>query len=276
MLWAVGNDAVPEQAGVPAAVSIAVAAALPVRVMVVFDYARWKDQDAALTEIRDVFLKALPGHPVAMRGCWGPFEDTEGLSSHFDGAAGRLAGVKKIRRIRVDLLISCAKVLREATGFKPQFMVGLRQGGLVVAALRWPLVVELTLQARNLQRKEARSAGEAWAGLKAVCSIRPKLWKTQSGHSEIAEACPELARDFPKPPVQGFGIKFLRPFTWMLLGAARTPASGACSTSRPESCGTMVAPVCAGNGLTCSPAVLRVSSKKLSIYSSRNQRAGRT
>ena len=104
--------------------------------MVVFDYARWKDQDAALTEIRDVFLKALPGISVAMRGCWGPFEDTEGLSSHFDGAAGRLAGFKKIKRIRVDLLTSCAKVLREATGFKPQ----LGQGGLVVAALRWPLV----------------------------------------------------------------------------------------------------------------------------------------
>ena len=68
-------------------------------------------------------------------------------------------------------------------------MVGLGQGGLVVAALRWPLVVELTLQARNFQRKEARSAEEAWAGLKAVWSIRPKLWKTQSGHSEIAEAC---------------------------------------------------------------------------------------
>ena len=41
-------------------------------------------------EIRDVFLKALPGISVAMRGCWGPFEDTEGVSSHFDGAAGRL------------------------------------------------------------------------------------------------------------------------------------------------------------------------------------------
>ena len=38
--WAVGNNAVPEQAGAPAAVPIAVAAALPVRVMVVFDYAR--------------------------------------------------------------------------------------------------------------------------------------------------------------------------------------------------------------------------------------------
>ena len=85
-------------------------------------------------------------------------------------------------------------------------MVGLGQGGLVVAALRWPLVVELTVEARNLQRKEARSAGEAWAGLKAVWSIRPKLWKTQSGHSEVAEACPDLAQHFPEPPLRGFGV----------------------------------------------------------------------
>ena len=92
-----------------------------------------------------------------MRGCWGPFEDSEGLASHFDGGANRLAGTKRVKRLRVDLLTSCAKVLREATGFKPQFLVGLGQGRLVAAVLRWPLVVELTLQARNLQRKEARA-----------------------------------------------------------------------------------------------------------------------
>ena len=122
-----------------------------------FDYARWKEQDAELTEIRRVFQASLPGVSVAVRGCWGPFEDTDGLASHFDCGAGRLAGTKKIKRIRVDLLTSCAKVLREASGFSPQFLVGLGQGGLVVAALRWSLVVELTLQARNLQRKEARA-----------------------------------------------------------------------------------------------------------------------
>ena len=42
--------------------------------------------------------------------------------------------------------------------FGPQFAVGLGQGGTVAAVIRWPLAVELTLQARNLQRKEARAA----------------------------------------------------------------------------------------------------------------------
>ena len=206
--WAVGNDAVPEPAGrvQAAAVPMCVVAALPVRVMVVFDYARWKEQDAELTEIRRVFQASLPGVSVAVRGCWGPFEDTDGLASHFDCGAGRLAGTKKIKRIRVDLLTSCAKVLREASGFRPQFLVGLGQGGLVTAVLRWPLVVELTLQARNLQRKEARAVGEAWAGIKAIWAVRPRLWRTQQGHLEVAEACPELKKDFPEPPLRGFGI----------------------------------------------------------------------
>ena len=35
-----------------------------------------------------------------------------------------------------DEVTSCAKVLREATGFKPQFLVGLGQGGLVAAVLK--------------------------------------------------------------------------------------------------------------------------------------------
>ena len=135
------------------------------RVMVAFDYLRWSEQDAALVEIQSAFQRSLPGLSVAMRG----FEDSEGLASHFDGGANRLAGTKRVKRLRVDLLTSRAKVLREATGFKPQFLVGLGQGGLVAAVLRWPLVVELTLQARNLQRKEARAAGEACLKDRGAC-----------------------------------------------------------------------------------------------------------
>ena len=69
MPWAVGNDAVTEPAGrvQAAAVPMCVVAAIPVRVMVVFDYARWKEQDAELTEIRRVFQASLPGVSVAVR-----------------------------------------------------------------------------------------------------------------------------------------------------------------------------------------------------------------
>ena len=97
----------------------------------VLDYAKWKEHDSALAEIRATFLRALPGLRVAVRGAWGPFEDNEGFASHFDGSVGRLTGTKKIKRLRVDLLTSRAKVLRKAVRFGPQFVVGLGQGGIV-------------------------------------------------------------------------------------------------------------------------------------------------
>ncbi|CAE7826375.1 pol, partial [Symbiodinium microadriaticum] len=37
-------------------------------------------------------------------------------------------------------------------------------------------------------------------------ALRPRLWRTQSGHQEIAESCPELQREFPEPPLRGFGV----------------------------------------------------------------------
>ena len=95
------------------AVPVAVASQLPVRVLVVLDYAKWKEHDSALSEIRAAFLRALPGLSIAVRGACGPFEDDEGFASHFDGSVGRLTGTKKIKRLRVDLLTCCAKVLRE-------------------------------------------------------------------------------------------------------------------------------------------------------------------
>ena len=76
--WAVGSDAVPDTADRgPVAVPVAVATEVPVRVMVVFDDLRWSEQDAALVEIQSAFQRSLPGLSVAMRGCWGPFEDSE-------------------------------------------------------------------------------------------------------------------------------------------------------------------------------------------------------
>ena len=51
MPWAVGSDAVPDTADrAPVAVPVAVATEVAVRVMVVFDYLRWSEQDAALVE----------------------------------------------------------------------------------------------------------------------------------------------------------------------------------------------------------------------------------
>ena len=58
--------------------------------------------------------------------------------------------------------------------FGPQF----GQGGIVAAVIMWPLAAELALQAKHFQRKEARAATSAWAGIKGVWCVRPRLWRS--------------------------------------------------------------------------------------------------
>ena len=170
-------------------------------------YQKLKDGNAVLKDASRLLEQALPGISVGMRACYGPFEDDEGCCSHFDGAVARLpAGNKKNKRMRVDLLTSCAKVLREVAAYKPDLILGFGQGGVVVALLRWPLVVELTLQARNLQTKEVREIGSSWGRIKAVWSVNPRVWRTQLGATEVKEAIPELLKDFVVDPLNGFGV----------------------------------------------------------------------
>ena len=90
----------------------------------VFDYLRWSEQDAALVEIQSAFQRSLPGLSVAMRGCWGPFEDSEGLASHFDGGANRLAGTKRIKRLRLISLLRALRSLGRPRASSPSFLWG--------------------------------------------------------------------------------------------------------------------------------------------------------
>ena len=96
--WAVGQDAVPVPPKPAIAVPVAVAAQLLACVLVVLDYAKWKEHDSALSE-NAAFLRALPGLSVAVRGAWGPFEDDESFASHVDGSVGRPTGTKKIKKL---------------------------------------------------------------------------------------------------------------------------------------------------------------------------------
>ena len=204
--WAVGNDAVPEQKreSLRPTDQIGVAAAGQARILLVMDYSR--DTNRTMVDTRATLERAMPGISLELRASFGPFEDDEGIASQFDGAVGRLTGAKRIKRIRVDLLTSCAKLLRDAAGFLPDFVIGFGQGGVIAALVRWPLVVELTLQVRNLQLKEVQKVGSSWSRIKGVWSVNPRVWKSQIGAEDIAQACPELKKKFSVEPLKGFGV----------------------------------------------------------------------
>ena len=53
-------------------------------------------------------------------------------------------------------------------------------------------------------RRPARQAVPR--GIHGVWWVRPKLWRSQVGHTKVAEACPKTSKPFVEPPLRGYGI----------------------------------------------------------------------
>ena len=216
VVWGIGNDAVPDsRGGDPSsdhraesigAVGSSVGVPERLRVLFVGDYARHSDNALWMSKVQALLSRSMPGWDVSIHSAFGAFEDDDGHFSHLDGPTARLKGDRQLKRTRVDLLTSCAKVLRVMGSYLPDFAIGIGQGGLILGMLRFPLVVEVTLQARNLQRKEIQEVVAGWARLRAVWSINPRMWKTEPHSDLLKRACPEVTRPFPVEPVKGYGV----------------------------------------------------------------------
>ena len=176
------------------------------KVLFVADYANQSDNVLQISQVQEGISRSMPGWKVSTHAVYGAFEDDDGNGSHLDGATAALKGERQVKRARVDMLTSCATVLRSIGYHLPDFVVGMGQGGLIVGLLRFPLMVEVTLQARNLQREEIKKVVSGWAGLKAVWSVNPRMWKVKPSPELLASSCPEVKREFPMPLVRGYGI----------------------------------------------------------------------
>ena len=199
--WAVGDHALPgghEDVAYVGSLHGLVAAKL--KILVAVDYE--KDAEKALQRVCEEFK--MPEWTVTVHPCYGAFEDDDGVWAQFDGATGRLQGDRKVKRARVDLLTSASKLARAIADYGPDFVVGFGQGGIVAGILRWPLVLEVVLQARNLQRKEAQEICLAWARVKAIWAVAPRWWRTKPEAGLLKAACPELALEFPVEPIKGY------------------------------------------------------------------------
>ena len=177
-----------------------------VKVLFVGVYVDHRVNALEVARLQSLFSGAMPGWRVLVQVVYGAFEDNDGVPSHLDGSTAFLKGEKQIKRARVDVLTSCATVLRSIGYHVPDFLIGVGQGGLIAGLLRFPLMVEVTLQARNLQRDEIRKVVSGWANLKAIWSVNPRLWKVRPDAELLVGACPELRRNFPIDPVRGYGI----------------------------------------------------------------------
>ena len=131
-------------------------------------------------------------------------------SSHFDG--GSLAGKSKIKQqaaIRVDYLVSIAKLARAVSYHNPKLVIGLGQGALVALGFARPYVLELVLQTRNVQqRQEAQQIGEAWGAVAGIISIDPRMFKKGLVLDLFRLAMPEFFKtNCPVPSVRQFGLR---------------------------------------------------------------------
>ena len=178
----------------------------PVKVLVLADYEELGRTALEVQKIQKIFEHSMPGCTVGARTSYGAFEDDDGRSSHLDGATASLKGDRQTKRARVDLLTSCAKALRSIGAYLPDFVVGQGQGGIIAGMLRFPLVVEVTLQARNLQRKEIQFVVSGWAKIRAFWSVNPRMWRTHSGMELLKLACPEVGKAFPVEPLRAYGV----------------------------------------------------------------------
>jgi len=177
------------------------------KVMYVTDYRPYLHNTAAGQALLKDLSQALPAHEVSVMTVSGPFEDDDGLGAHFESVGkAKLHGEKLIKAVRVDLLTSCAKVLRDVSARMPDVLVGDGQGAFIVAMLRKPLVVESCLQARNVQREEAHRIGSAWGKLKAFWVREPSIGRAKVGLEVVMNACPEYSKPFPVEPAPGYGV----------------------------------------------------------------------
>ena len=195
--WTVGDDAVPDRFDRVNAVSRSIPTRQKAAVVYVHDYRPEKEERQALSNLEEVLKKTLPGMETGLYSAYGPFEDDVGIQCHFDGSRMFLAEQKRIKGLRVDILTSLATLSRLVAQFCPEIVVGSGQGGLVAMCLTKPLVLELMLQMRNVQREEAHRIAEAWGKVRVVVAQRPAFGRVRPLLEYFEKCCPEFFKEFP-------------------------------------------------------------------------------
>ena len=195
--WTVGDDAVLDRSDRVNALSWSFPTRQKAAVVYVHDYRPEKEERQALSNLGEVLKKVLPGMETGLYSAYGPFEDDVGIQCHFDGSRMFLSEQKRIKGLRVDILTSLATLSRLVAQFCPEIVVGSGQGGLVAMCLTKPLVLELMLQMRNVQREEAHRIAEAWGKVRVVVAQRPSFGRARPLLEYFEKCCPEFFKEFP-------------------------------------------------------------------------------
>ena len=112
------------------------AAGLPpsVKAVHVEDYSAGALAGWNIAKVHEHLTRLLPGHRVSLAASHGPFEDTLGNRSHYDGQKGGLKEARLILETKKDTLTSVVTLARSVLLHQPGVVIGEGQGGLVALA----------------------------------------------------------------------------------------------------------------------------------------------
>ena len=153
------------------------------------------------------FRKLLPHRRVEVRAVGGPFEDeTTGVQAHFDKGKKGLSPAKLVLSTKRDGLTALVGAARHVYRLGVDVVVGEGQGGVVALGYAKPALLEVALQARNVQREEVSRIAGSWGKVRMILAWRPRLGKAGVGVKLLESALPEaFDQSFPVagPPAHG-------------------------------------------------------------------------
>ena len=89
-------------------------------------------------------------------------------------------------------------MLRAVAKYRPKFLVGYEQGGVVLALAAMPLVMEAACRARIVTPDEMKQYRLAWANVSALIIVNPLIMPQSTKLSELRSAVPELVLTQPR------------------------------------------------------------------------------
>ena len=177
------------------------------RVLYVPDYVSGSARLRQTQELSRRFRSTFPECDVKVSLSEGRFEDPEGHGCHFEKQGKqKLSGKKLANATRVDLLTSVATLLRNISHHNPHVIVAAGQGAIIGLAAASPVVVETVMLSRNIQQGEAHKLASAWAKVKIVAGVNPRISKANPGCQLLKEACPEMFKPHPLESIPRLGL----------------------------------------------------------------------
>jgi hypothetical protein len=178
-----------------------------VKVLFVPDYVKEMETEDYQRELRKMLRFSFPSRNIQVVEGRGPFEDDEGISSHFEKSTKMGLSIGKlVQAVRTDMMTSVVKLLRNVHLAGAKIVVGAGQGAMIALVAAWPLVTEAALMLRNVQPEECYALSADWGNVRLIVGHNLRMSKKSVGLELLKQSLPEAFQAHPLKAIPRFGI----------------------------------------------------------------------